>query len=128
MLNPLTRLVEMRRYSERTQKTPHLSDGEKAAAWLFEDLVRGCLPETVLATYDRMKETEPELLGCPEVFAMTVLVAAYRSVSSARRNELLSHIARLSAAQRARQRSGTLKNRWCHSLELGYRAVATLNN
>jgi hypothetical protein len=128
MLKLLTRFVEMRRYSERTQKDPHLSDGEKAAARFFEGLVRGCLPETVLVTYERMEETEPELLGCPEVFAMAVLVAAYRSSSSARRNELLSHIARLSAAQRARQRSRTLRNRRCHSLKLGYRAVATLNN
>jgi hypothetical protein len=128
MLKLVTRLVEMGRYSERAQTNPHLSDGEKAAARLFEGLLRGCVPETVLATYDRMKETEPELLGCPEVFAMAVLAATRRSVISARRNELLSHIARLSAAQRARQRSGALKNRRRHLLKWDYRAVATLNN
>jgi hypothetical protein len=127
MLNLLTRLVEMRRCCERAKENPHLSDGEKAAARLFKSLVRGCLPDSVLATYDRMKETEPELTECPEVFAMAVLVFTCRGSYPAKRSELLSHFADPSpVTQRARQFSGTLKKRRCHSPKLRHRGMATL--
>jgi hypothetical protein len=127
MLSLLTRLVEMRRCCERAQENPHLSDGEKAAARFFKGLVRGCLPDSVLVTYDQMKETEPEMFGCPELFAMAVLVFTYRDSSPAKRRELLSHFADSPpATQRARQFSATLKKRQYHSPKWRRRGTATL--
>jgi len=129
MLSLLTRLAEMRLCCERTERNPHLSDGEKAAPRLFKSLVRGCLPDSVLATYDWMKVIEPELSECPEVFAMAVFVFTYRVSSPAKRRELLSHFADpLPVAQRARQFSGTLMKCRCHSPRLRRRGTATLKS
>ena len=125
MLNLLTRLVEMRRCCERAKQNPYLTDGEKAAARFFKGLVHGCLPGSVLATYDQMKETEPELLECPEVFAMAVLVSTYRSSSPAKRRELLSHFPDpLPVAKRAMRCNGAVKKRRCHSPKLRHRGQA----
>ena len=125
MLNLLTRLVEMRRCCERAKQNPYLTDGEKAAARFFKGLVHGCLPDSVLATYDQMKETEPELLECPEVFAMAVLVSTYRSSSPAKRRELLSHFPDpLPVAKRAMRCNGAVKKRRCHSPKLRHRGQA----
>jgi hypothetical protein len=55
--------------------------------------VRECLSAEVLVHYDRLKETEPELLECPEVFAMAVLVSTYRSLSPRKREKLVNHFA-----------------------------------
>jgi hypothetical protein len=77
MLNLLTRLAKTRQYCERVRDNSQITDDEKAAAHSLKNLVRECLPAPVLITYDRMKETEAELLECPEVFAMAVLVATY---------------------------------------------------
>jgi hypothetical protein len=127
MLNLLTRLVEMRRCCERVKQNPYLTDGEKAEARFFKGLVRGCLPDSALATYDQMKKTEPELLECPEVFAMAVLVSTYRSSSPAKRRELLSHFADpLPVAKLVRRCNGAVKKRRCHLPKLHHRGVAVL--
>jgi hypothetical protein len=55
--------------------------------------VRECLPAEVLFYYDRLNESEPELLECPEVFAMAVLVSTYRSLSPGGRKKLVNHFA-----------------------------------
>jgi hypothetical protein len=127
MLNLLTRLVEMRRCCERAKQNPYLTSGEKAAARFFKGLVRGCLPDSVLATYDRMKETETELLESPEVLAMAVLVSTYRSSSPAKRRRLLSHFADPSpVAKRAMRCNGAVKKRRYHSPKLRNRGLAVL--
>jgi len=93
MLDLLIRLREMRRSCERTAHNPQLTDHEKAVACYHKTLVRECLPAEVLARYDRMKESDPELLECPEVFAMAVLVSTYRGASPRKRGSLLKHFA-----------------------------------
>jgi hypothetical protein len=98
MLDLLIRLQEMRCCCERTVENPQLTDGEKAVACYHKTLVRECLPAEVLAHYDRMKESDPELLECPEVFAMAVLVSTYRGSSPRKRGSLLKHFATPAAA------------------------------
>ena len=91
MLELLTRLVEMRNCYEQAQHNSQLAESERAAACCLKSLVRDCLPSCVLATYDQMKKAEPELLDCPEVFAMAVLVSTYRSLPAVSRENLLTH-------------------------------------
>ena len=93
ILDLLARLVELRHCCERAKENPQLTEGEKAAAFCMKSLVRDCLPIPVLQTYDRMKETEAELLECPEVFAMAVLVSTYRSSLPAKRKRSPAHFA-----------------------------------
>ena len=103
MLNLLTRLLELRRCCDRAGANPQLSDGEKAAARLHKRLVRECLPPPVIATYDRMKRTRRDLLECPEVFAMAVLVSTYRHASPAQRKALRAHFPDSPPAAKCRQ-------------------------
>jgi hypothetical protein len=91
MLELLIRLHEMRCCCERAKRNPQLTNGEKSLACFHKQLVRECLPVTVLNHYDRMKKTERILLTCPEVFAMAVLVAAYRGLSPLPRRRLVRH-------------------------------------
>ena len=91
MLELLIRLHEMRGCCERAKRNPNLSLGEKAVACLHKQLVRECLPVTVLNHYDRMKRTERTLQTCPEIFAMAVLVSTYRSLSPLQRRRLVRH-------------------------------------
>ncbi len=93
MLELLIRLQELRHCCERVKHNPQLTRGEKAAAGCFKSLVRDCVPAEVLIHYDRLKEAEPELLQCPEVFAMAVLVSTYRSLSPRKRQRLVNHFA-----------------------------------
>lgn len=91
MMELLIRLHEMRSCCERVKRNPQLTNGEKFMACSHKQLVRECLPATVLAHYDRMKKTERTLLACPEAFAMAVLVATYRSLSPRQRTNLVRH-------------------------------------
>lgn len=91
MLDLVVRLVEMRRCCEHVRNNSQLTEGEKSAAYCFTSLVRDCLPPLVLATYDRMEQTDSQLLEAPEVFAMAVLVSTYRNASPVDRSKLLSH-------------------------------------
>jgi len=91
MLELLVRLVEMRSCCERAKHNPDLTESERDTAYCCEDLVRGCLPSSVLATYDLMKEADPELLECPEVFAMAVLVSTYRNLPPGPRRKFVTH-------------------------------------
>src|ERR1043166_5642503 len=93
MMEPLIRLQEMRICCERVARNPQWTDEEKTAACCFKNLVRDGLPREVLVHYDRLKEAEPELLECPEVFAMAVLVSTYRSLSPRKRRRLVRHFA-----------------------------------
>lgn len=93
MLDLLTRLVEMRNCCERAKHNSQLTQSERATASCFKSLVRDCLPPSVLATYDEMKDTDPELLDCPEVFAMAVLVSTYQRLPAVSRRRLVSHFA-----------------------------------
>lgn len=93
MMELLIRLQEMRDCCERATHNPQLTGGEREAAYCFESLVRGCLPNEVLGHYDRMTNTEPALLKCPEIFAMAVLVSTYQSLSPRKRRRLATHFA-----------------------------------
>jgi hypothetical protein len=99
MLELLIRLHEMRCCCERVRRNPQLTSGEKSVVCSHKQLVRECLPVTVLAHYDRMKKTERTLLTCPEVFAMAVLVSTYRSLSRLQRGRLVRHFATSSRTQ-----------------------------
>ena len=91
MLELLIRLQELGHTVDRVTVNPQLTTGEKAAAHIFKTLVRECLPPTVLVYYDKLKKQEPELLRCPEVFAMAVLVSAYQSLTPRSRRKLVEH-------------------------------------
>jgi hypothetical protein len=91
MLDLLVRLVEMRRCCEHVRNNSQLTEGEKSAAYCFANLVRDCLPSLVLATFDRMEQTDSQLLEVPEVFAMAVLVSTYRGANPVDRCKLLTH-------------------------------------
>lgn len=93
MMELLIRLQQMRNCCERTAHNPQLTGREKAAASCLKELVRECLPADVLNHFDRLEETEPALLQCPEVFAMAVLVSTYRSLSPRKRTRLVNHFA-----------------------------------
>ena len=90
MLDILIRLLELRACCERIKDNPELTAGEKAAAYCMKRLVRECLPAPVLATYDRMEQSEVELIESREVFAMAVLVSTYRQASAAGQRKLIS--------------------------------------
>lgn len=100
MLELLIRLHELRDCCERARRNPQLSKGEKAVPCVHKRLVRECLPAEVLAHYDRMKKTERVLRSCPEVFAMAVLVAAFRSLSPRGRKKLAAHFATAASPDR----------------------------
>jgi hypothetical protein len=113
MFDLLIRLQELRHTVNRTTRNPQLTDDEKSAATCFKGLVRGCLPRVVLVHYDSLKQQEPELMRCPEVFAMAVLVSTYRSLTPPRRRKLLAHFqpapatsARRTDPRRLRRRAG----------------------
>ena len=108
MLELLIRLHEMRCCCERAKRNPHLTNGEKSVACFHKQLVRECLPVTVLNRYDRMKKTERTLLTCPEIFAMAVLVSTYRSLSRLQRRKLVRHFKTpLSTSRNVALRNGT---------------------
>ena len=111
MLELLIRLHEMRSCCERVKRNPQLTSEEKAIACSHKQLVRECLPGTVLQHYDRMKTTERALLTCPEIFAMAVLVATYRSLSPLQRRRLVRHFKTAPSAQNnTLLRNGTMKS------------------
>ena len=93
MLELLVRLNDMRCCCERVELNPQLTAGEKAAACIHKQIFRECLPPQVLAHYDRVQETEPTLVQCPEIFAMAVLVSTWRGLSPAGRRKLETHFA-----------------------------------
>lgn len=93
MMEILIRLQQLRRSSLRTAHNKQLTAAEKYSIRCFKNLVRECLPAEVLVHYDQLKEAEPELLKCPEVFAMAVLVASYRELSAHKRKKLVMHFA-----------------------------------
>jgi hypothetical protein len=112
MMELLIRLQQLRLSSLRAAHNNQLTAAEKNSIRFFKSLVRSprgvglvtcpgdvplftpqgeCLSAEVLVHYDRLKETEPELLECPEVFAMAVLVSTYRSLSPRKREKLVNH-------------------------------------
>lgn len=91
MIELLVRLQQLRLCCQKATQNNQLSEGEKNSIRFFKCLVRDCLPSEVLDHYDRLKEAEPELLQCPDVFAMAVLVSTYRSLPSRRRQRLVDH-------------------------------------
>jgi hypothetical protein len=93
MMELLIRLQQLRLSSLRAAHNNQLTAAEKNSIRFFKSLVRECLSAEVLVHYDRLKETEPELLECPEVFAMAVLVSTYRSLSPRKREKLVNHFA-----------------------------------
>ena len=86
IIDLLVRLQQLRLWSQRAAHNPHLTEREKHSLRSIKQLVRDCLPPSVQQHYDGLKRSEPELLKCPEVFAMAVLVSAYRSMSSSERS------------------------------------------
>lgn len=111
MMELLIRLQQLRRCCERTAQNQQLTDGEKHATQCFKNLVRDSLPPAVVMQYDRLRQTESELIKCPEVFAMAVLVATWRSLSPAGRRRLEAHFA---APPRGR-RKGSRRSACCGS-------------
>jgi hypothetical protein len=111
MMELLIRLQQLRRCRKRIASNEQLTKGEKNSAVLFKRLVRECLPAEVLSRYDRLKRTEPELLECPEIFAMAVLVSTYRQSSPDQRGMLLAQFPNPSPAASATRRNGVLKSR-----------------
>ena len=109
MMELLIRLQQLRRCCERTARNKQLTDREKNATHCFKNLVRDSLPPAVVMQYDRLRQTESELIKCPEVFAMAVLVATWRSLSPAGRRRLEAHFA---APQRGR-RQGSRRSGCC---------------
>lgn len=93
MMELLIRLQELRGCCERAAHNSQLTCSEKAAPSCLKELVRDSLPADVLNHYDRLKEAEPELLQCREVFAMAVIVSTYRSLSPRKRRQLMNHFA-----------------------------------
>lgn len=63
---------------------------EEKAARRHVDLVREVIPKEALRHYEQMKQTNADLLASPEVFAMAVVVATYRSLSPAQRREFVA--------------------------------------
>jgi hypothetical protein len=59
----------------------------------YLNLVREIVPAEALVHYDRMKTTAADLLDTPELFAMAVLLATYRSLSPQHRKEFANHFA-----------------------------------
>jgi hypothetical protein len=93
MMELLIRLQQLRRCCERTANNKQLTDGERKTMHCFKSLVRDSLPKDVLAHYDQLEETKPELRGCPEVLAMAVLADTWRDLSPAERSRLETHFA-----------------------------------
>jgi hypothetical protein len=110
MLEILIRLHEMRCCCERIRRNPHLTNREKAVACSHKQIVRECLPPEVLTHYDRMKKSERALRSYPEVFAMAVLVSAFRSLSPNGRKKLAAHFA-LPSKQQGSDPGGKFANR-----------------
>jgi hypothetical protein len=85
-------LISLRR-SECTEKLArkgHLSPRESLAAKTRLALVRDTIPAAVLSHYEAMKLDERELLECPAIFAMAVLVSTYRALPTPTRKTLNS--------------------------------------
>ena len=91
MMELLIQLQQLRRCNERNARNQHLTEGEKHPLRVQKRLVRECLPADVLLHYDRLRKLEPELLECPEIFAMAVLTTTWRNLTPDRRRELESH-------------------------------------
>jgi hypothetical protein len=73
--------------------------------------VRECLPAHVLGQYDRMKVADSDLLECPEIFAMAVLVSAYRHSSPDQRRKLIAYFPTPAPAAPAPRRGNVTKRR-----------------
>ena len=63
---------------------------EKKAAGRHLDLVREVIPDEALRYYEKMKQTNAELLANSEVFAMAAVVATYRNLSPAQRRQFVT--------------------------------------
>jgi len=112
MLELLIRLQELRHSADWATRNPQLSGGEKATARCLKSLVRDCLPPTVLVHYDILKRQKPEMLRCPEVFAMAVLVSAYRNLFPRGRRKLLAYFDPSPASSVRHSGHGRLRNFW----------------
>jgi hypothetical protein len=127
MLELVIRLHEMRTCCRRAVRNPQLTDHERAAARFHKQIVRGCLPAEVLAHYDRLKETDPELLKSPEVFAMAVIVETWRSLSLAKQKKLVAYFATPVPPAKKARRNATARIPRNSARRIQRRNVATLN-
>jgi hypothetical protein len=91
MMEMLIQLQQLRRCTERNAKNQHLTEGEQHPLRVHKRLVRESLPADVVLHYDRLRKLEPELLECPEIFAMAVLTTTWRNLTPARRRALETH-------------------------------------
>lgn len=91
MMELVMRLNELERWCRRAASNPQLTDGEKASVRFYTNLVREVIPAPVLAQYTWLEASEPDLLECPEIFAMAVLVSTYRKLSPDERRKLVAH-------------------------------------
>lgn len=93
---------------ERVPRNPQLTNGEKAAACSYRQIVRERLPAVLLNHYDRTKKSERALRSRPEEFRLGVLVSTYRRFSTRRQMELITHFA-APASTTVFQRHGIVK-------------------
>lgn len=105
MMEMLIQLQQLLRCSERNHQNKHLTEGEKHPLSVHKRLVRECLPADVVLHYDRLRKLEPELLECPEVFAMAVLTTTWRNNTPARRRQLEAHFTKPTRDGRTAARS-----------------------
>ena len=89
-LELLVRLAEVKKCAQRLSKHGQITNREKVAAECLQRLIRESLPGEVLPYFDTLFETEAQLVDCPEVFAMAVVVATYREVTPSRSKKLLT--------------------------------------
>lgn len=67
-----------------------MSPREQTALETRLALVRSTIPKYVLAHYDLLKESEPELGECPAALAMATLVSVYRALPARKRRAMTS--------------------------------------
>ena len=108
MMEMLIQLQQLRRCSERNAKNQHLTEGEQHPLRVHKRLVRESLPADVVLHYDRLRKLEPELLECPEIFAMAVLTTTWRNLTPARRRILEAHFNTPTRGWRAARLNGVL--------------------
>jgi hypothetical protein len=89
-----------------TRRGRQFSPLEKQFAQRHLDLVREIIPAEVLALNDRMKTADSDLLSnSPELFAMSVLVATYSSLTASKRKKFVNHFAKPAPRSVVRQRA-----------------------
>jgi hypothetical protein len=111
MMQMLIQLQQLRRCSDRTIQNHHLTEGEKHPLSFRKRRLRDCLPADVVLHYDRLRKLEPELLECPEIFAMAVLTTTWRNLTPDRQQKLEKHFTKTQEKSWTRERITNVPSR-----------------